>query len=91
VADVARRLLADSGARLAAEQRIALRVDASVVEFLIAQGGYDPGLGARPMRRAIARWVEAPLAEAVLRGELRRGDAIALVAREGAVAWEPQA
>ncbi len=91
VAEVARRLLADSGARLHAEQRIALRVDGSVVDFLIAQGGYDPSLGARPMRRAIARWVEAPLAEAVLRGELRRGDAITLVARDGAVRWETQA
>jgi len=91
VAEVARRLLADSGARLQAEQRIALQVDGAVVDFLIAHGGYDPSLGARPMRRAIARWVEAPLAEAVLRGELRRGDAISLVVRDGGVRWETPA
>ena len=41
-----------------------------VVEFLLDHGGFDPTLGARPMKRTIARLVEAPLAEKILRGEL---------------------
>ena len=41
---------------------------------LLAAGGYDPLLGARPMKRTLARYVEAPLAEMVLRGELEAGD-----------------
>jgi hypothetical protein len=59
-----------------------------VIDLLLEGGGYEPSLGARPMRRAIARHVEAPLAEAVLRGKLRRGDRAVLVAREGRVALE---
>jgi ATP-dependent Clp protease ATP-binding subunit ClpC len=38
--------------------------DDGVVEHLLDRGGFEPSLGARPMRRAIARLVEAPLADA---------------------------
>jgi len=56
-----------------------------VVELLLASGGYDPSLGARPMKRAIARQVEAPLAEAVLARTVARGDRVRLDVAEGAV------
>ncbi|MBL8603527.1 MAG: ATP-dependent Clp protease ATP-binding subunit [Myxococcales bacterium] len=87
VAEVARRLLRDSGARLAAEQKIQITAEERVVEFLLRRGGYEPSLGARPMRRAIARWVEGPLADAVLRGELRRGDRVSLTVVGDSVGW----
>ncbi len=45
---------------------------ASAIDALIAAGGYDPELGARPMRRTVSRLIEAPLARAILRGELPR-------------------
>jgi ATP-dependent Clp protease ATP-binding subunit ClpC len=51
------------------------------VDALLASGGFDPELGARPMKRAIARLVEAPVAEMILRGELGGGD-VALVEAE---------
>ena len=43
---------------------------------LIAKQGYDPLYGARPMRRAITRAVEDPLAEKLLRGEIAAGDTV---------------
>jgi ATP-dependent Clp protease ATP-binding subunit ClpC len=88
VAEVARRLLADRAGRLEREQGVTLTVDASVVELLLDGGGYDALLGARPMRRAVARLVEAPLAEAVLRGRLPRGSRAAVRSIDGALRIE---
>ncbi len=45
------------------------------VDFLIEKG-YDPTYGARPMRRAVERHLEDPLAEALLRGEIKQGDTV---------------
>lgn len=47
-------------------------------EFLIAHG-FDPAFGARPLRRAIEKHVEDPLAEQILRGQFHSGDAIEVV------------
>ncbi len=44
-------------------------------EFLIEKG-YDPTYGARPMRRAVERYMEDPLAEELLRGNIKAGDKI---------------
>jgi ATP-dependent Clp protease ATP-binding subunit ClpC len=83
--EIARRMLADSFARLRAERGVSLTAGAALVEHLLDQGGYDPSLGARPMRRAIARLVEAPVADAVLRGMLSTGDEGVVDTREGKV------
>ena len=40
---------------------------------MLVDKGYDPQYGARPMRRAIERMLEDPIAEAILRGELAAG------------------
>jgi ATP-dependent Clp protease ATP-binding subunit ClpC len=50
------------------EQGITLEIDDSAKAWL-AQQGYDPAYGARPLRRAIRRHIEDPLSEEVLRGE----------------------
>ena len=42
----------------------------------LAEVGYDPMYGARPLRRAIERYVENPLSTKVLRGEFDQGDTI---------------
>jgi len=57
------------GKRLAAKQ-LALRLDESATEFLIEKG-YDPAYGARPLRRAVERYLEDPLAEDLLRGTFK--------------------
>ncbi len=56
-----------------------LQVDDGVVRAL-AQAGYDPVYGARPLRRAIQTRVEDPLAEVILTGEMQAGDAVTVTA-----------
>ncbi len=73
VARVARLQLADRARLLESERGITFAVSDAAITVLIDAGGYDPGLGARPMRQAIARRVETPLAEKILSGTLRRG------------------
>lgn len=51
---------------------------------LIIRNGYDPQYGARPMRRAIERLLEDPLAESLLRGDVKAGDKIEAVQTDGA-------
>jgi ATP-dependent Clp protease ATP-binding subunit ClpC len=47
-------------------------------KVLLASKGYDPALGARPLRRAIQRMVEDPLSEKILWKEFRAGDTIVI-------------
>ena len=44
--------------------------------------GYDPQYGARPMRRAVEKHIEDPLAEHVLRGDVKAGDRVQVIANE---------
>jgi ATP-dependent Clp protease ATP-binding subunit ClpC len=82
VAEVARRMIAGLAEELLRARGVRLDASEAAIEALLDAGGYDPELGARPMRRAIGRHVEAPIAEMILRGELRRGD-VATVDAEG--------
>ena len=50
-------------------------------DLLIAKG-YDPSYGARPMRRAVERFLEDPLAEALLRGDIKSGDHVEVIRRD---------
>ena len=81
VFEIARRLLLAVGSLLEAERGICLEFDDGVVEALLDAGGFDPTLGARPMKRTIARLVEAPLAERILRGDVGTGGRVRLRAR----------
>lgn len=85
VAEVARRMLRTLGEDLARAQGVRLDVGDGAVEALLDAGGFDPELGARPMRRAIGRLVEAPIAEMILRGDLRRGDVALVDVENGAL------
>lgn len=60
-----------------ATKGVGFQVDASGIE-LLAQVGYDPEFGARPMRRAIQDLVENKLAEFILEGKLQRRDTVVL-------------
>ncbi len=61
-------------ARLA-ERHIGLELDAAAVRHLV-KAGYDPSYGARPLKRAIQREIETPLARLILKGEVRDGQAV---------------
>ena len=57
------------------EREMVLELDDSAKEFLIDKG-YNPDFGARPLRRAIGQYVEDPLSESILRGDIREGQVI---------------
>jgi ATP-dependent Clp protease ATP-binding subunit ClpC len=63
------------------EKQILLTLDEAAREFLITKG-YDPTYGARPMRRAVERYLEDPMAEEILRGSFKAGDQVQ-VTRDG--------
>jgi ATP-dependent Clp protease ATP-binding subunit ClpB len=54
----------------------------------LAEVGYDPVYGARPLKRIIQREVQDPLALSLLRGEFQEGDAVRVDARNGHLAFE---
>ena len=57
------------------EKELKLKINKKILDFLI-DVGYQPEYGARPLRRAIERNVEDPLAEEILRGTISSGDII---------------
>jgi ATP-dependent Clp protease ATP-binding subunit ClpC len=63
-------------------KHVDLVLDQGAHEFLIEKG-YDPAYGARPMRRAVERHLEDPLAEEILRGHIKEGDHVTVSAEKG--------
>jgi len=63
-------------------KEIAIVLDATAKDFLIEEG-YDPSYGARPMRRAVEKHLEDPLAEHLLRGDIAAGDTVTVTRVEG--------
>jgi ATP-dependent Clp protease ATP-binding subunit ClpB len=61
--------------KLLDERKITLSVDDSARRFL-AEKGYDPAYGARPLKRTIQRLVQDPLAEMILSGTIKDGEAV---------------
>jgi ATP-dependent Clp protease ATP-binding subunit ClpC len=60
-----------------------VRLTQAAIDFLVEKG-YDESYGARPLKRAIQRYIEDPLSERILVGEVGRGDEIEVdVAPEG--------
>mgnify|MGYP004509576033 FL=1 len=54
------------------DRRITIKFDDSAVDF-IAEKGYDPAFGARPVKRAVQTWVENPLSKELLEGKFTEG------------------
>jgi ATP-dependent Clp protease ATP-binding subunit ClpB len=76
-------LLADLNRRLA-ERRVTVALDAAAREW-VAEKGYDPVFGARPLRRFLQRHLETRLARALLAGEVAEGAALGFTVRDGAL------
>lgn len=57
------------------KRNITISLDDGAREFLMKEG-FDPQYGARPMRRAVEKNIEDPLAEHLLRGDVREGDTV---------------
>jgi ATP-dependent Clp protease ATP-binding subunit ClpB len=73
-----------------AERDIALELTDAAKETL-AEAGWDPAYGARPLKRAIQRLVENPLALRLLEGDFADGDTIRVDAEDGELAFEKAA
>ncbi|MBF0241367.1 MAG: ATP-dependent chaperone ClpB [Desulfamplus sp.] len=58
-----------------AQRKIEVKLSDSAIEF-IAEKGYDPAFGARPLKRVIQQYMENPLAMALLKGDFKDGDTI---------------
>ena len=76
-------------ARLA-ERRIELDLSDAAKEAL-AGAGWDPAYGARPLKRAIQRLVENPLALRLLEGDFADGDTVQVDSRDGEIVFERSA
>jgi ATP-dependent Clp protease ATP-binding subunit ClpC len=88
VSEIARRLLARLAARLADARGVQVEFEPSVIDCLLAAGGVDLTLGARPMQRTISRLVEAPLAELILQGDIGSGQMLRVRSRGSKISIE---
>jgi ATP-dependent Clp protease ATP-binding subunit ClpB len=70
-----------------AERRLSIELTEAAKE-LVADAGWDPAYGARPLKRSIQRLVENPLALRLLEGEFAEGDTIRVDARGGELVFE---
>jgi ATP-dependent Clp protease ATP-binding subunit ClpC len=85
VAGIATLLIEESSGRLESEVRMTYTVAETVIEHLIEEGGYDPSLGARPMRRAVQNHCEGAISLAILSGQAGGGDRLHLSVVDGAI------
>jgi ATP-dependent Clp protease ATP-binding subunit ClpC len=76
------RLLLDRVARRMRAQDVELEVSDEAVQYL-ANAGFDPDYGARPLRRAIQRLLEDELSERLLAGEIEPGQRVRVGLSDG--------
>ena len=71
-------------------RNIKLVLDDKAKDFLVEKG-FDPQFGARPMRRSVERFLEDPLAEEVLRGNLQGDIPVDVSCENGRLVFHQQA
>jgi ATP-dependent Clp protease ATP-binding subunit ClpC len=86
IAEIARLLLAHTARRLKAQGMEVEFTDEAVA--LLAEEGYDPEFGARPLRRTIQRRVDNGLSRMVLDGSLERGDKVVVGTEAGKLGFK---
>jgi ATP-dependent Clp protease ATP-binding subunit ClpB len=77
-------LMADLNKRLA-DRRVTVKLESKSKEW-VAEKGYDPVFGARPLKRFLQRQIETKLARALIRGEVAEGSEITFAVRNGELA-----
>ena len=70
--------------RRLADQQFTLEVDDAALAVLV-KDGYDPAYGARPVKRAIQRDLENPIAKLIVSGKFLPGATIKVTAKEGRI------
>ncbi|CAF0688893.1 ATP-dependent Clp protease ATP-binding subunit [Candidatus Methylacidithermus pantelleriae] len=69
-------------------RKLALQLTEAASNFLIEKG-YDPVYGARPLRRAVEKYLENPLAEELLKGSIHDGQTVIVDVKDGALVFSP--
>ena len=69
--------------KLLKERKLGLRITQAAKDRIVSEG-YDPDYGARPMKRAIQRLVQDPLAHKLMNGDFAEGDVVLVDVKEGA-------
>ena len=82
---ITRLLIANLNAHLT-DRQLQIEVLPEVVDWIIDITCRDRSYGARPLRRAIQRYIEDPLSEELIRGELRTG-VVEIYLDHGTLAW----
>jgi ATP-dependent Clp protease ATP-binding subunit ClpC len=72
-----------------ADRGIKLILTPEAIEFLIDKG-YNPDFGARPLRRALEKFVEDPLSEQILKGDYKDVDEVIIKVKEGHLYFQAQ-
>ena len=85
IAGIAEIQLSRLRSRLA-ERDLSLELDKDALEKLIAVG-YDPVYGARPLKRAIQRWIENPLAQLILSGQFMPGTTVVATVKDDEIVF----
>ncbi len=75
--------------KLLEERKITLQLDESARKWL-ADKGYDPAYGARPLKRVIQKELQDPLAEKILGGDIRDGDEVKITAGSDRLLFRPK-
>lgn len=88
VSEIARRMIGALATTMLREHGVTLITEPSAIEALVAAGGFDATLGARPMRRTIGRLLESPIAARVLAGELHRGERLRIRGQSGRLVFD---
>ncbi|HLC23082.1 MAG TPA: AAA family ATPase, partial [Dehalococcoidia bacterium] len=79
-------LLAKDVEKRLQEQKITLELTPEAKSWLVKEG-FDPVFGARPLKRAITRYIENPLSNKVLSGEVKEGDSVLVEAGESGLTF----
>ncbi|WP_295846884.1 ATP-dependent chaperone ClpB [Tardiphaga sp.] len=74
---------------LLVDRKIVLSLDPAARDWL-AEKGWDPAYGARPLKRVIQRYVQDPLAEMILAGDVKDGDNVAIATEGGVLTFNGQ-
>ena len=70
-----------------ADKNVIIELSAKARKYL-AEQGYDPAMGARPLSRVIQEKVKRPLAEEILFGKLERGGVVSINLKDGALTFD---
>lgn len=84
IKDIVRLVLDELAARLLKQLEIRLTASDAAVSYL-AEAGFDPAFGARPLKRLIVHTVENVLGRKIVAGDIKNGDAVEVVLQDGAI------